>query len=221
MNGNMGYINTSLFNCFIWNIAAMKITSITALFALLLLCGCGNNDTAEPPTASCELMIRFFSSMRKADHASAVQQGVKLYALDNSQDAVIQLVMLEQANQYVTQAQKHLNKGNLKAAVEVLAEGMRNYPENKNLPLYHRKVRQLRNVKSLLDAMKRADNSASMQAALTAARIGLAANTTPKLEKYFQEYEKKIASVRENEKQTEKTPSLIEPELVLPKKAVN
>lgn len=189
---------------------------LLALSAPLLFCGCQENDNAVPPTASSELMIRFFASMRKGDHASAVQQGVKLYALDNSQDSVIQLVMLEQANQYVTQAQKHLNTGNLKAASDVLVSGMKNYPENKNLPLYYRKVRQLRNVSSLLNAMKKANNSASMQAALTAARIGLAANTTPELEKYFREYEKKTAVVRSSEKQVEKTPSIIEPELVLP-----
>ena len=194
---------------------------LVAVCALLFLCGCKKKSSSELPAASSELMIRFFASMRRGDHASAVQQGVKLYALDNSQDSVIQLVMLEQANQYVSEAQKMLNTGNLQGAVDILAEGIKRYPENKNLHLYHRRVRQLRNVKALIGAMERANNSASMAAALTAARIGLAANTTPALEKYFQEYEEKIAAVRSTEKKVEKTPSLIEPELDLPKEALN
>ena len=72
---------------------------LAAVCALLFLCGCKKKSSSELPAASSELMIRFFASMRRGDHASAVQQGVKLYALDNSQDSVIQLVMLEQANQ--------------------------------------------------------------------------------------------------------------------------
>ncbi|MBO5899968.1 MAG: hypothetical protein J6Q80_04465 [Lentisphaeria bacterium] len=162
-------------------------------------------------------MVRFFASMRKGDHASAVQQGVKLYALDKSQEAVIQLVMLEQANQYVEEAQKALNSGDLNRALSVLSEGMKKYPENMALPQHYRRVRQLRNVKALIEAMERAKNSASMSASLTAARIGLAANSTPELEAYFKEYEKRIEEVRKNEKKIEKTPSIVEPAIEISK----
>ncbi|MBE6386688.1 MAG: hypothetical protein E7045_01315 [Lentisphaerae bacterium] len=167
--------------------------------------------------ASTELMVRFFASMRKGDHASAVQQGVKLYALDKSQEAVIQLVMLEQANQYVEEAQKALNSGDLNRALSVLSEGMKKYPENMALPQHYRRVRQLRNVKALIEAMERAKNSASMSASLTAARIGLAANSTPELEAYFKEYGKRIEEVRMNEKKIEKTPSIVEPAIEISK----
>ncbi|MBQ7396703.1 MAG: hypothetical protein IJW08_09205 [Lentisphaeria bacterium] len=202
----------------------MKISSsslLAALCAALVLCGCGKENEQNIPVASAELMLRFFNSMRNGDHASAVQQGIKLYTVDNTQDSVIQLVMLEQANYYVTQVQKHLNSGDLNSALQVLSEGMKRYPENKNLPQYYRRVRQLRNVRALLDAMNKADNSASMAAALTAARIGLAANMTPALEKHFAEYENKIAAVRSTEKKVEKTPSLVEPEPEKNKVSIN
>ena len=191
-----------------------KIKNFFIPVMLLLISGCGNELPVDVPLASTELMIRFFASMRKGDHASAVQQGVKLYAIDNSQESVIQLVMLEQANQYVSEVQKYLNSGDLKSALAILETGMQKYPDNKTLPRYYRQVRQLRNVKALLDAMERADNSASMSAALTAARIGLAANMTSRLESYFAEYEKKIAAVRSTERKAEKTPSLVEPHVV-------
>lgn len=178
---------------------------------LLLSCGCGNERELDLPLASTDLMIRFFASLRKGDFASAVQQGVKLYAVDNNQDAVKQLIELAQANQYVTEAQKYLNSGDLKSALAVLEKGKRVYPNNNALPHYYRKVVQLRNASALLDAMERANNSASMAASLTAARVGLAANITPKLEAYFAEYEKKIEQVRKTEHRAEKTPSLVEP----------
>ena len=190
-----------------------SIIYFSTLSLLLILCGCGEKRQENIPIASTELMIRFFSSMRKGDHASAVKQGVKLYALDNSQDSVVQLIMLEQANQYISEVQKHLNSGDLKTALAVLEKGMKQYPDNKALGQYHRRVRQLRNVNALLRAMDNANNSASMSAALTAAKIGLAANMTPALEKYFADYEDKIAQIRKTETKNEKTPSLIEPDV--------
>ncbi len=183
--------------------------------ALLIICGCEKPHPA-PPTASTELLVRFFASMRKGDHASAVQQGVKLYALDNSQEITIQLVMLEQANEYVIRTQRALNSGDLKSALDALRAGMKAYPENRTLPQYYRRVLQLRNVRALLDAMESADNAAAMSAALTAARIGLAANTTKELENHFAAYEKKIAEKQKNDKSAEKTPSIVEPAVVIP-----
>ena len=187
------------------------MTALAMAAVISVLCGCADHRKADVPLASTELMIRFFSSMRKGDHASAVQQGVKLYAMDNSQDSVIQLVMLEQANQYVSEVQRCLNSGNLQAALAVLDRGIKQYPENKALGQCRRRVRQLRNVKALLQAMENANNSASMSAALTAARIGLAANMTPQLQKHFAGYEEKIAQLRKSEQKNEKTPSLVEP----------
>ena len=177
---------------------------------MAVVSGCKKPHPA-PKTASTELLVRFFGSMRKGDHKSAVQQGVKLYALDNSQETIIQLVMLEQANQFVVQAQSALNSGDLKEALSALKAGMKAYPENRTLPYYYRRVLQLRNVNALLDAMDVADNASSMSAALTAARIGLAANTTPELEKHFAAYEKKIKKLSSQEKVVKKTPSIVEP----------
>ena len=118
---------------------------------------------------------------------------------------------VKQANEYVVKAQSALNAGDLKGALAALKAGMKAYPDNRTLPQNYRRVLQLRNVLALLDAMDRADNAASMSAALTAARIGLAANTTPELEKHFADYEKKIQALSKTEKKVEKTPSIVEP----------
>ena len=48
--------------------------------------------------------------------------------------------------------------------------------------------------------MKSATTSIAMRSALTAAKIGLSLNTTPALQKYFDQYERRIEAVEVKEK---------------------
>lgn len=170
---------------------------MAGLFIGMLLCGgCGHEHQA-PPLTSGELMVRFFASMRKGDYENAVQLGSKLQALDTSNDLVSQLVVIQQSNQYIAMAQQAIDEHDLPRALAAIDSGIRAYPGNRTLPQLSRQVKQLRNAENLLQSMAKAKSPDAMSAALTAARIGLAANQTPKLKKYFEDYGKRLEALRQ------------------------
>ena len=168
------------------------------LLAIFCLCGCGE-PVPPPPTEKAELVSRFFASINNKDVKSAMRQGVKLRSLDKHNENIIRLVEIQQCNAYVNAAQKAVNAGDINKAVAVLRQGVTQYPDNVTLRELLPRVRQLRNARSLLEGMKKASNSIAMRSALTAARIGLYINTTPALNRYFDQYEKKILEVEKAE----------------------
>ena len=169
------------------------------LLAVFCLCGCGE-PVPPPPTEKAELVSRFFASFNNKDVKSAMRQGVKLRSLDKHNENIIRLVEIQQCNAYVEAAQKKLNSGDVNGAIAILRKGVRLYPENVSLREMLPRVRQLRNAAKLIRGMKNASTSISMRSALTAAKIGLSLNTTPALQKFFEQYEKKITAAEVKEK---------------------
>ena len=170
-----------------------------AVAALLLLPGCGK-QAPPPPTERLDLVARFFASVKSRDFNAAMRQGVKLRSLDSHNENIARLVEIQQCNAYVGTAQKLVNEGDIRGAVSVLEKGVKRYPDNITLREILPRVRQLRNAKNLINGMRQASNAIAMRSALTAARIGLAANETPALRRYFAAYEKQIAEVEKQEK---------------------
>ena len=164
-----------------------------------ILCGCGE-PVPPPPTERAELVARFFSSISNKDVKAAMRQGIKLHSLDKHNENIIRLVEIQQCNAYISSAQKLINAGNISGAIDVLRQGVKQHPDNVTLREMLPRVRQLRNAVKLLNGMKKATSSIAMRSALTAAKIGLAANSTPKLQKYFAEYERKITATEIQEK---------------------
>ena len=182
----------------------MRIGSKIALMiggaVSVALVGCSKHK--EPPLERLELVSRFFDSVRKRDFATAARQGQKLYAMDRNNEFLLHLITIHESNFFLRQAQKELNSGNVDGALRILAEGSRNYPDNRTLRMYRTRIIQLRNAKSLIGAMKSARGEAAMSAALTAAETGLGTNMSPKLAAYFKSYEAKIKkAAREAEKE--------------------
>ena len=173
--------------------------SAVVLPAVLCLCGCGE-PVPPPPTEKAELVTRFFASISSKDVNSAMRQGVKLRSLDKHNENIIRLVEIQQCNAYIEMAQKKLNSGDVDGAIAVLRKGVQLHPENVTLREMLPKVRQLRNAKKLIRGMKSATTSIAMRSALTAAKIGLSLNTTRALQKYFDQYEKRIKAVEVKEK---------------------
>ena len=167
--------------------------------------GCGKAHPA-PPVERNSLILRFFNSMTTADAAAASEQGEKLRQMDNANDYIIKLVTIQQSNAYLQRAQGEINAGNIDKALEILNEGVKTYPGNRDLSRQRGRVRQLRNAKMLLNEMKEAKNSAAMSAALTAASTGLSANMTPKLQAYFNSYKLKIDETAREEAARTDTP---------------
>ena len=167
--------------------------------------GCGKAHPA-PPVERNSLILRFFNSMTTADAAAASEQGEKLRQMDNANDYIIKLVTIQQSNAYLQRAQGEINAGNIDKALEILNEGVKTSPGNRDLSRQRGRVRQLRNAKMLLNEMKEAKNSAAMSAALTAASTGLSANMTPKLQAYFNSYKLKIDETAREEAARTATP---------------
>lgn len=178
----------------------MKTFRLPVLTGILTLLFAGCSDEPPPlPTGRAELVIRFFQSVKNNDVNSAMRQGIKLRSLDKHNENIVRLVEIQQCNAYINEAQKAVNSGDINKAVAVLRQGVTQYPDNVTLRELLPRVRQLRNARSLLEGMKKASNSIAMRSALTAARIGLYVNTTPALNRYFDQYEKKILEVEKAE----------------------
>lgn len=178
-----------------------KIAVMIGVVVSVALVGCSKHK--EPPLERLELVSRFFDSVRKRDFETAARQGQKLYAMDRNNEFLLHLITIHESNFFLRQAQKELNSGNVDGALRILAEGSRNYPDNRTLRMYRTRIIQLRNAKSLIGAMKSARGEAAMSAALTAAETGLGTNMSPKLAAYFKSYEAKIKKVsREAEKES-------------------
>ena len=173
--------------------------SVLLLISAAHLGGC--KEAAPPvPEERAKLVARFFQSIQNKDVKAAMRQGVKLRSLDKYNENIIRLVEIQQCNAYIGSAQKMVNSGNIKGAIAVLQKGVKEYPDNVTLRETLPRLRQLRNAQSLLKAMRRASNSIAMRSALTAAKIGLSANMTPALERYFVHYEKQIFLMEQKEK---------------------
>lgn len=180
-----------------------KIAVAAGAAAAAVLAGCSEHK--EPPFERLELVSRFFDSVRKHDFETAARQGQKLYAMDRNNEFLLHLITIHESNVFLRQAQKELNSGNVDGALKVLADGSRKYPDNRTLRMYHTRIIQLRNAKSLLSAMENARGEAAMSAALTAAETGLGTNMSPQLAEYFRRYEQKIKKAAQEAEKARKS----------------
>ena len=169
-----------------------------AAFVAAVAAGCGRGYPA-PPSERNSLILRFFNSMHSGDAAAASEQGEKLRRMDPGNEYIVKLITLQQSNAFLQRAQSELNSGNVDRALEILTEGTKTYPANRDLARQRTRVRQLRNADMLLRELHEAKNSAAMSAALTAASTGLSSNMTPKLRAYLENYKLRIAAVAREE----------------------
>ena len=161
------------------------------LAAAAMLTGCKRKEHTPPPEERVGLVVRFFKSMENNDSAAAVRRGHNLIAVDRTQNNVRTLVHLQESNEAVVAAQKQVDKGNINAAINIIEKALRLYPKNTTLESARSKLRQLRNAKSLINAMNKARNSSAMSSARSAAETGLSQNITPELQAFLNEYKQK------------------------------
>ena len=171
----------------------MKYIFPTALLFLLICCGC-SREVSTPPTERNNLTVRFFRSLRNNDGDAAALQAQKLYAMEKRNYFLLNLIAVQQANECTQEAQKHLNAGDINAALKAIEKGLRLFPGNRELLKHQDKLRKLRRAEKLFLAMNTAPNPAAMNSALIAARNGLAGLDSPALEKYFKQYQSQITT---------------------------
>lgn len=119
---------------------------IIAILALTTFCGC--MDEPEAPPLSLErtnLIQRLFASLEKGDRAAAISQAEKLQELlpDNSYCEQVRETLT--ANTYIIHAQKAIDEGHEKLALEILEKGLQKHPTNRIL------INQLKHFKTVLN----------------------------------------------------------------------
>lgn len=169
----------------------MKYLLPAALVLSAICCGC-SRETPAPPLERNDLTVRFFRSLRNNSGEAAALQAQKLYAMEKRNYFLLNLIAVQQANECTREAQKHLNAGNLAAAIKAIDKGLSLFPGNRELLKHQDKLRKLLHAEKLFLAMNAAPNPAAMNSALIAARNGLSGLDSPALEKYFKEYQTRI-----------------------------
>ena len=198
---------------------------VNTMAALLLAAavaggGCSRREKVASPRERNELVQRFFTSLKTNKPDAAIRQGQKLLAMDPGSTFMPGLIQIQESNAYIVRAQSRINRGDLAQAAKIIDEGIKTYPDNSSLHDARRQIRQMRNAPKLLGAMRRAKSASAMNAALTAATIGLSSCTTPRLEAYFKRYEKRcaeVAAAEEEERRSKLRPA--EPEVSEPQEA--
>ncbi|MBR2373634.1 MAG: tetratricopeptide repeat protein [Lentisphaeria bacterium] len=167
--------------------------SFFLLFPVLLYLAAGcSREVPPPPVERNDLVVRFFRSLRNSDGEAAAVQGEKLYAFDKRNYFLLDLVAIQQANGCIAAAQQHLNSGNLDSAIQVIRDGLRRFPNNRELHKQYDRLRKLRHAEKLFIAIRSAPNPAAMNSALIAARTNLSGIDSPRLKKFFADYRKSI-----------------------------
>lgn len=159
--------------------------------AALFFSGCTPN-VPSPPTEQNDLVVRFFRSLRNNAGAEAALQGQKLYTMDKRNYFLLKLISVQQANSYISNAQRAINAGKLEDAIKELQNGIRRFPANAELHNQLDKLRKLRHAERLFIAMRSAPNPAAMNSALAAAQAGFQGIESEKLNKFFTDYRKNI-----------------------------
>lgn len=166
------------------------------LLSLLFFCGCAK-EHPEIPAERNELVLRFLDSLRRRDVKSAIEQGEKIYILDRQNFFMRKLIEIQQANIYLAEAQKALNRNDAEKALQILDRGLKKYPSNRELTRHADVVRKIRHAGVYFAAMCNAPNPAAMNSALIAARTGLSGIESKRLDKLFADYEKKIKKLQQ------------------------
>lgn len=165
----------------------MKHWSLLALLFLLAVPGC-RREVPAPPMERNDLTIRFFRSLRNNEGTAAAMQGQKLYSMEKRNYFLLKLIEIQQANQCVRNAQRHLNAGQLESAIKEVETGLRRFPENRELFKNLETLRKLRYAHKYILEMQRAPNPTAMNSALFAARHALSGINCPDLNRYFTRY---------------------------------
>ena len=175
------------------------------LLAAAFAGGCSRREKVASPRERNELVQRFFTSLKSNRPDAAIRQGQKLLEMDPGSTFMPGLIQIQQSNAFIAKAQGRINRGDLAGAARIIDEGIKTYPDNSSLHDARRQIRQMRNAPRLLEAMRRAKSASAMNAALTAATIGLGNCMTPRLEAYFKSYEKRCAEVAAAEEEERKS----------------
>lgn len=117
------------------------------IFAILLSAmfyGC-SNDTETPPLSRerTQLVQGLFDSLAKGDKNSVMAKAEKLQQLNPGNAYILFVIETMTANTYIVHAQKALDDGHDKLALNILAKGLQKHPLNRALQTQHNQLKLL------------------------------------------------------------------------------
>lgn len=115
-----------------------------AVVSAAVICGCSDNGETPPLSRErTQLVQGLFDSLEKGDKNAVMTRAEKLQQL--APDNAYLLLVLETmtANTYIVYAQKALDEGHEKLALDILAKGLQKHPLNRSLQNQYNQLKLL------------------------------------------------------------------------------
>lgn len=117
------------------------------IFAILLvsvLCGCSDNSETPPLSRErTQLVQGLFDSLAKGDKSAVMTRAEKLQQLAPGNAYILLVIETMTANTYINYAQKALDEGHEKLALDILSKGMQKHPLNRSLQTQYNQLKLL------------------------------------------------------------------------------
>lgn len=113
------------------------ILSLTAIIISATFCGCSNDETPPISRERTMLIQRLFESMKKGSRSTITARAEKLQKLNPADTYLNYILETQTANTYIIHAQKAINSGHDRLALEILAQGLNKHPMNSILQREH------------------------------------------------------------------------------------
>lgn len=130
------------------------------IFIISTLCAaifCGCSDNGETPPLSRErtqLILRLFESMEKGDKTAIITRAEKLKKIMPDNEYVNYVLETQVANTYIIYAQKALDDGHEKLALQILEKGLQKHPLNRTLQTQYNQLKMLSDIENAIDSGK-------------------------------------------------------------------
>lgn len=130
--------------------------SATLLFAYL--CGC-SNDNETPPLSRerTQLVQGLFESLAKGDKRAVATRAEKLQQLAPDNAYILLVLETMTANTYIVHAQKALDEGHEKLALNILKKGLQKHPLNRALQTQYNQLKMLCDIEAKLNSNELAE----------------------------------------------------------------
>ena len=115
-------------------------------------CGCADNGETPPLSRErTQLILRLFKSMEKDDKTAVITRAEKLKKIMPNNDYINHVLETQVANTYIIYAQKALNDGHEKLALQILEKGLQKHPLNRALQTQYNQLKMLLDIENALN----------------------------------------------------------------------
>ncbi len=154
---------------------------VATIFSTLLLCGCGQDSTPEPPLEKNRLLIDGLQNIRNQKHGTALARLAKLKVIYPDDQHLAALQATEYDNIFIQKIQSGIDKGDIKAALLIIERSERIKPLSETLEKIKDELVSLNTLNEALSKLKHPGSSSVLMTAIKQARQAI--KQYPKAEK--------------------------------------